>query len=31
LEVIRFDETREYIKGISEIFSIYKNMYDRTP
>jgi soluble lytic murein transglycosylase len=31
LEVIRFAETREYIKGIYEIFSIYKNMYDRTP
>lgn len=31
LEVIRFKETREYIKGIYEIFSIYKNIYDRTP
>jgi soluble lytic murein transglycosylase len=31
LEVIRFEETREYIKGIYEIFSIYKQLYDRTP
>jgi len=30
-EVIRFKETREYIKGIFEIFNIYKNLYDRTP
>jgi soluble lytic murein transglycosylase len=31
LEVIRFEETREYIKSIYEIFSIYKHLYDRTP
>jgi soluble lytic murein transglycosylase len=31
LEVIRFAETREYIKGIYEIFSIYYDLYDRTP
>jgi soluble lytic murein transglycosylase len=31
LEVIRFNETRNYIRGIYEIFSIYKNLYDRTP
>ena len=31
VEVIRFRETREYIKGIFEIFSIYKHLYDRTP
>lgn len=31
VEVIRFPETQEYIKGIFEIFSIYKNLYDRTP
>ncbi len=31
LEVIRFSETREYIKGIYEAFTIYKNLYDRTP
>lgn len=31
LEVIRFEETRNYIKGIYEIFNIYRNLYDRTP
>ncbi|MBC8504388.1 MAG: tetratricopeptide repeat protein [Anaerolineales bacterium] len=31
LEVIRFDETRSYIRGVYEIFSIYRNLYDRTP
>jgi soluble lytic murein transglycosylase len=31
LEIIRFDETRQYIKGIYEIFSIYRRLYDRTP
>lgn len=31
LEVIRFNETQEYIKGIYEIFSIYKKIYDRSP
>jgi soluble lytic murein transglycosylase len=31
LEVIRFDETRDYIKGIYEIFSIYRRLYDRSP
>lgn len=31
VEVIRFPETRNYIKGIYEIFSIYKTLYDRTP
>lgn len=31
LEVIRFEETRNYLKGIYEIFSIYKELYDRTP
>jgi soluble lytic murein transglycosylase len=31
LEVVRFSETREYIKGIYEIFSIYKRIYDRSP
>ena len=31
VEVIRFEETREYIKGIYEIFNIYKRLYDRTP
>jgi len=31
LEIIRFPETREYIKNIYEIFSIYRMIYDRTP
>jgi soluble lytic murein transglycosylase len=31
LEIIRFGETREYIKGIYELFSIYRRLYDRTP
>jgi soluble lytic murein transglycosylase len=31
LEVIRFDETRNYIRSIYEIYSIYRRIYDRTP
>ncbi|MFO7944143.1 MAG: tetratricopeptide repeat protein [Anaerolineales bacterium] len=31
LESIRFEETREYIKGIREIFSIYRRLYQLTP
>ena len=31
LEVIRFDETRDYIRRIYEIFNIYRRLYDRTP
>lgn len=31
LEIIRFAETREYIRNIYEIFSIYSRIYDRTP
>lgn len=31
LEVVRFEETRNYIRGIFEIFSIYRRLYDRTP
>jgi len=31
LEVIRFSETREYIRRIYEIFNIYKRLYDRSP
>jgi soluble lytic murein transglycosylase len=31
LEVIRFEETRRYIRGIYEIFAIYRRLYDRTP
>lgn len=31
LEVIRFEETRNYIRSIYEIFNIYRQIYDRTP
>lgn len=31
LESIRFQETRKYIKGITEIFSIYRRLYQRAP
>ena len=31
LEVVRFEETREYIRGIFEIFNIYRRIYNRTP
>jgi soluble lytic murein transglycosylase len=31
LEVIRLDEPRRYIKGIYEMYVIYKQLYDRTP
>lgn len=31
LEVVRYSETRNYIRGIYEIFSIYRRLYDRTP
>ncbi len=31
LESIRFEETRNYIKSIAEIFSIYRRLYQRTP
>jgi soluble lytic murein transglycosylase len=31
LEIIRFEETRSYIKGIYEVFSIYRRLYDRSP
>ena len=31
LEVIRLSETRNYIRGIYEIFSIYRYIYNRTP
>ena len=30
LEIVRFDETRRYIKGIYEIFSLYRRLYERT-
>jgi soluble lytic murein transglycosylase len=31
LEIIRFIETRNYIRSIYEIFNIYRLIYDRTP
>ncbi len=31
LEIIRFEETRDYIRGIYEVFSIYRRLYDRSP
>lgn len=31
LEVVRFEETREYIRSIFEIFNIYRRIYNRTP
>jgi len=31
LEVVRFSEPQRYIKGIYEIYSIYRKLYERTP
>jgi soluble lytic murein transglycosylase len=31
LEIIRYEETRNYIRGVYELFSIYRLLYDRTP
>jgi soluble lytic murein transglycosylase len=31
LEVIRFAETRNYIRGVYELFTIYRYLYNRTP
>jgi peptidoglycan lytic transglycosylase len=31
LEVINLEETRNYIRGIYEIFNLYRRIYDRTP
>jgi soluble lytic murein transglycosylase len=31
LEVINFDETRSYIRGVYEIFNLYRRIYDRSP
>jgi soluble lytic murein transglycosylase len=31
LEVIRYAETRNYLRGVSELFNIYRLLYDRTP
>jgi soluble lytic murein transglycosylase len=31
VEVVRFDETRQYLMGIFEVFSIYSRLYARVP
>ncbi len=31
LEIIRFEETRNYIRSIYEIYNLYRRIYDRTP
>ncbi len=31
IEIIRFEETRNYIRSIYEIFNLYRRLYDRTP
>lgn len=31
VEVVRFEETRNYIRGIYEVFAIYRGLYDRSP
>lgn len=31
LEIIRFQETRTYLKSISEVFAIYRRIYGRAP
>jgi soluble lytic murein transglycosylase len=31
LETIRYEETRNYIRSIYEIFNIYRLIYNRTP
>lgn len=31
LEVIRFVETRQYLRGVYELFTIYRQLYSRTP
>jgi soluble lytic murein transglycosylase len=31
LEIIRFPETRNYIRRVYEVFTIYRMIYDRTP
>lgn len=31
LEIIPYSETRDYIRGIYEIFNIYRRIYNRTP
>jgi soluble lytic murein transglycosylase len=31
VEVVRFEETRKYLRAIYEIFTIYRRIYERTP
>lgn len=31
LEVIRYEETRNYIRGVYEFFNLYRRIYSRTP
>lgn len=31
LEVIRFEETREYVRSIYEIYNLYRRIYNRSP
>jgi soluble lytic murein transglycosylase len=31
LELVRYEETRNYIRGIYEIFNLYRRIYNRTP
>jgi soluble lytic murein transglycosylase len=31
LEVVRFEETRNYIRGIFELYTIYRRIYERAP
>ncbi len=31
LEIVPFEETRNYIRGIYEIFGLYRRIYERTP
>ncbi len=31
LEIIRYEETRNYVRGIYEVFGIYRRLYDRSP
>ncbi len=31
LEIVRFEETRRYIRGIYEMYQLYYQFYDRTP
>lgn len=31
LEIVRFEETRDYIRGVYENFNIYRRLYDRSP